>query len=328
MKAAGCLMARGPLAFRHECPGRALINRSWIPLNALRAFEAVGQNMSFTAGGQALNVSQSALSRHVQTLEDILGCQLLIRRPHGLELTQAGKSLLPAVTRSFDRIQGEMNEIIRNRGRESHLRTLRVHMPPSFMQKTAIPALKYFKQEYPDILIDLTSSSGTGMPNEELDIAVVWDRPQVSQYVTDLLWMIRSAPVCSPDIAAAHAGKSQEQFLRDNELLHMKLEGQARSILWAAYAQRLGLRVETNRGIAFETATIAANAAVSGAGVALADLNLFAAEIAAGQLVVPYNTPVEEGYGYFLMLRPEDLADPVISVFRAWMIEHCAAAGA
>jgi LysR family glycine cleavage system transcriptional activator len=300
-----------------------VINRSWIPLNALRAFEAVGENLSFTAGGQTLNVSQSALSRHVQTLEDVLGCQLLIRKPHGLELTPAGASLLPAVSRAFDRIQREMNEIIRNRGKESHKRTLRVHMPPSFMQKTAIPALKYFKQEYPDILIDLSSTLGTGMPKDEPDIAVVWDRPQVTQSVTDLLWMIRSAPVCAPEIAAAHAGKSQEQFLRDNELLHMKLEGQSRGILWAAYAQRLGLKVDTNRGVAFETATVAASAAVSGAGVALADLNMFAAEIASGQLVVPFDTPVEEGYGYFLMLRPEDLGDPVISLFRTWMIEHC-----
>ncbi len=41
------------------------INRRWLPLNALRAFDAVGQRMSFTAGGQDLDVSQSAVSRHV-----------------------------------------------------------------------------------------------------------------------------------------------------------------------------------------------------------------------------------------------------------------------
>ncbi len=303
-----------------------MINRSWIPLNALRAFEAVGEKLSFTAGGQALNVSQSALSRHVQTLEDVLGCQLLIRKPHGLELTQAGKTLLPAITRSFDRIQREMNEIIRNRGKETHLRTLRVHMAPSFMQKIAVPALKYFKQEYPDILIDLSSSNATGMPKEETDIAVVWDRPQVSQSVSDLLWMVRSAPVCSPELAQAHAGKTLQDFLRDAELLHVKLQGQARGIMWASYAQRMGLQVDTNRGVAFETASLAVSAAISGAGVALMDLDLFAIEIASGQLVVPYDAAIEEGFGYFLMLRPEDLGDPVIALFRSWMIEHCARA--
>ena len=80
---------------------KPIINRSWIPLNALRAFEAVGRHLSFTAGGQALNVSQSALSRHVQTLESLLGSPLLIRRPHGLELTASGQALLPAISRSL-----------------------------------------------------------------------------------------------------------------------------------------------------------------------------------------------------------------------------------
>ena len=305
-------------------PAKPIINRSWIPLNALRAFEAVGRHLSFTAGGQALNVSQSALSRHVQTLESLLGSPLLIRRPHGLELTASGQALLPAISRSFDAIEREMNEIIRNRGRASHQRTLRVHMPPSFLQQIAIPALKYFHREYPDILIDVFSSNGTGMPKEEPDVAVVYDRPQVSQTVTDLLWMINLAPVCAPEIAEAHKGKSLEQFLRDNELLHVKLEGQARGVKWASYAQQLGLDVNTDRGLAFDTASYAASYAIAGTGVALTDLNLFAPELAAGRLVMPYDAVIDECYGYFLILRPEDLADPVVALFRSWMIEHCA----
>ena len=303
-----------------------MINRRWLPLNALRAFEAVGRHLSFTAGAQALNVSQSALSRHVQTLEELLGCQLLQRRPHGLELTVAGLSLLPAVNRSFDRIEQELNEIIRSRGTQQ--RTLRVHMPPSFLQQVAIPVLRNFHREFPDILIDISSSYGTGLPTGELDIAVVYDRPQVSQTVTDLLWMIRVAPVCAPDVARIHADKPLEQFLRDNELLHVKLQGQARAMLWASYTRQLGLQVDTNRGLAFETGTLAVSYAISGGGVALADVDLFADEIASGKLVMPYETTVEEGHGYFLTLHAEDLADPAVALFRSWMIEHCARAGA
>jgi LysR family glycine cleavage system transcriptional activator len=86
------------------------------------------------------------------------------------------------------------------------------------------------------------------------------------------------------------------------------------------------LQIDTNRGVAFETASLAVSAAISGAGVALMDLDLFADEIAAGKLVVPYDAAIEEGFGYFLMLRPEDLGDPVIALFRSWMIEHCARA--
>ena len=63
------------------------INRRWLPLNALRAFEAVGQHRSFTAGAAALSVSQSAMSRHVSALEELLGKQLFEREASRLALT-------------------------------------------------------------------------------------------------------------------------------------------------------------------------------------------------------------------------------------------------
>jgi DNA-binding transcriptional LysR family regulator len=57
------------------------LDRRWLPLNALRAFEAVGRHLSFTAAANSLLVSQSAVSRHVIHLERLLGVQLLERRP-------------------------------------------------------------------------------------------------------------------------------------------------------------------------------------------------------------------------------------------------------
>ena len=95
-----------------------MINRRWLPLNALRAFDAVGRHLSFTAGAQALHVSQSALSRHVISLEELLGVQLLERRPHGLVLTDAGARLLPVVHKAFDRLEQQINEIKRGGRRE------------------------------------------------------------------------------------------------------------------------------------------------------------------------------------------------------------------
>jgi LysR family transcriptional regulator, glycine cleavage system transcriptional activator len=58
---------------------RSPINRRWLPLNALRAFDAVGQHLSFTGGAAALSVSQSATSRHVIGLEELLGKPLFDR---------------------------------------------------------------------------------------------------------------------------------------------------------------------------------------------------------------------------------------------------------
>ncbi len=73
------------------------------PLNALRAFEAVARSLCFTKAADQLLVTQSAVSRQVKNLEDILGVQLL-KRKGPLELTEEGRKLLPVLTGSFDKI--------------------------------------------------------------------------------------------------------------------------------------------------------------------------------------------------------------------------------
>lgn len=299
-----------------------MINRRWLPLNALRAYEAVGRNLSFTAGAQALHVSQSALSRHVISLEELLGKPLLERRPHGLVLTEAGAALLPVVSKAFDRIEQTLNVI---REGERTGRTLRMHMPPSLLQHLALPILRDFRQEFPDIRIDVSSSHVTGLPAHDLDVAVVYDRPTVDDRVTDLLWMVRVTPVCSPELARREAGKGLKAFLETNELLHVKLDNQPRDFLWATFARQCAVDIDTDRGLAFDTAISAVQYATAGGGVALADVDMFAAELAAGQLAAPYPQAMfEEGYGYYLKFHAEDLSDPAIALFRSWMISRFA----
>ena len=93
------------------------MDRKWLPLNALRAFEAAGQHLSFTAAANSLTVAQSAVSRHVIVLENFLGVALFERRPQQLVLTEAGRHILPVVTKSFDRIDQALGEVIKEKGR-------------------------------------------------------------------------------------------------------------------------------------------------------------------------------------------------------------------
>jgi DNA-binding transcriptional LysR family regulator len=287
----------------------------------LRAFDAVGQHMSFTGGAAALSVSQSAMSRHVIGLEDLLGKPLFDRSSSKLTLTPAGEELLPVVTKCLDRLEQTMNAI---RDDRTANRSLRVHVPPSLLQQLVLPMLRDFRAEHPDIRIDVSSTHVTGLPQSNLDMAIVFDRPNVDDQVTDLLWMVRVAPLCSPQTAEANAGKSLDAFLAENELLHVKLEGEPRDLLWRSYARQCGLSVATDAGLAFDTAISAAQYAMTAGGVALADIDMFAAEIADGRLVMPYDRILEDGYGYYLKLHAEDLANPAISVFRSWLINRFA----
>ncbi len=298
------------------------MNRRWLPLNALRAFEAVGKQLSFTGGAAALSVSQSALSRHVSALESLLGKQLFERDAGRLSLTAAGEELLAVVSKSLERIEQTMNAI---RDESMPGRAMRLHVPPSLLQQVFMPMLSEFRRDHPEVRIDLSSANVTGLPPTELDMAIVYDRPNVDDRITDLLWMVRVAPLCSPETAAAAAGKSLEQFLSGQELLHLKLEGQPRDLLWGDYLRRNGVALPTMDGLAFDTAIASAKYAMTSGGVMLGDVDLFAAELASGQLVMPYEVVIEDGYGYYLKLHADDLADPAIASFRSWLIARFAA---
>ena len=290
-------------------------------MNALRAFDAVGQRLSFTGGALALNVSQSAVSRHIISLEELIGRKLFDRSGPRLVLTPAGEALLPEVGKAFDRIEQTMNAIC---GDASGSRPIRVHIPPSLLHQIALPMIQDFHAEHPDIRIDISSSNVTGLPAAEIDMAIVFDRPNVDDRVTDFLWMVRVAPVCSPRTAARHAGKPLDRFLADNHLLHVKLDNEPRGLLWGRYARQCRIDLDVDRDLAFDTAVLAVSYAIAADGVALADIDMFAPELADGRLVMPYNSVIEDGFGYYLKLRPEDLSDPAIGLFRSWLIARFA----
>ena len=298
---------------------RSIINRRWLPLNALRAFEAVGQHLSFTGGASALSVSQSAMSRHVSGLEELLGKQLFDRDASRLALTAAGAELLPVVSKCLDRLEQSMNMI---RDDDVSGRSLRLHVPPSLLQQLFLPMLRDFHGEHPDIRLDVSSAHVTGLPATDFDMAIAYDRPNVDDRITDLLWMVRVAPLCSPDTAANSTGQSLEAFLTSEELLHSKLDGEPRDLLWTAYLRQSGLSMPTHAGLAFDTVIAAAQYAMTAGGVFLGDVDMFAQEIADGRLVMPYDAVIEDGYGYYLKLHADDLADPVISMLRSWLINR------
>jgi LysR family glycine cleavage system transcriptional activator len=295
-----------------------------LPLNALRAFEAVGRKLSFTAGAQSLNVSQSAVSRHIIALEDLLGHKLFDRSVATLVMTPAGEALLPQVTLSFDRLEQTLNAICQH---SLVKRPIRLHVPPSMLQQIVLPILRDFRAAYPEFDIDIHSSRATGLPEDSIDMAIVFDRPTVDDRVTDLLWRSRVAPVCSPQTAATHAGKPLEQFLADNMLLHVAIENQPRGFLWRMFAQQMGIEVQADRDMSFDTVSLAVSYAIKFGGVALADIGMFADEIASGELCMPYDSVIDDGFSYYLTLRAEDLDDPAISLLRTWFIAGFSAIG-
>ncbi len=298
------------------------MDRKWLPLNALRAFEAAGQHLSFTAAANSLTVAQSAVSRHVIVLENFLGVTLFERRPQQLVLTEAGRHILPAVTKSFDRIDQALSEVIKEKGRPK--RVLKVALPTTFAHRLAIPILRDFRAEHPGISLEIVSKPTSGAEVDgDIDIAIIYSEPRVTDAILDLLWMVRSTILCSPKLLQGVDVDRAEpvRLIASCDLLHVKVEDRPRHFFWEMLTRSLGRPdLSVDRGLVFDTAQLAVQYALSGDGLVLADPMLFQEEIRSGRLVRPFDIGIEEGYGYYLTTHPEDLNNEAVALFRSWLI--------
>jgi DNA-binding transcriptional LysR family regulator len=93
--------------------------------------------------------------------------------------------------------------------------------------------------------------------------------------------------------------------------------------MWSEFVRQEGLNsLDVDRGIVFDTATLAVQYALSGEGLALVDTQLFASDLASGRLVKPFEASLDDGFGYYLITHPDGLGDAAVALFRAWLIQR------
>ena len=296
------------------------MDRKWLPLNALRAFEAAGQHLSFTAAANSLTVAQSAVSRHVIVLENFLGVALFERRPQQLVLTEAGRHILPVVSKSFDRIDQALGEVIKEKGRPK--RVLKVALPTSFAHRLAIPILRDFRSENAGISLEIVSKPTTGPEVDgDIDIAIVYSEPRVTDAIHDLLWMVRSTLVCSPKLIEAYGPLCSPQALKDLPLIHDdSLAGRAGMPGWSDWLAAAGVEgVDLGRGLRFNSADHALDATAEGAGILLAHDVLAYDDLRTGRLVAPFSLALALGRAYCVVSLRRRQDQPNIKAFRSWI---------
>ena len=127
----------------------------YLPLNALKAFEAAARHLSFSKAAEELHVTPAAISQQIKTLEDLLGVQLFHRLNRALALTQAGQAGLPRLSEGFM----ELAEGVRLIRSQSSQCSLTVWMAPSFAAKWLVPRLHRFAMTHPDIDLSISASN-------------------------------------------------------------------------------------------------------------------------------------------------------------------------
>jgi LysR family glycine cleavage system transcriptional activator len=290
------------------------------PLNALRAFEAAARHESFVKAANELNVTQGAVSRHVKLLEEHLGLLLFRRLPHGIELTPQGRTLLPELTASFERIAGATRQLAEND------RELKVGCPPTLASRWLVRRLARFQQARPDLRVTLGIACGQAeFVQGGFDLGILefkHDGTRPTRLDAVFLRWERMTPVCTP--AVAQSLRKPEELCRQT-LLHPNPD-RADWLRWTRFAglpDQLALR----GGHVFETLEMATSAAAGGLGVAMLDLHLIGEELRSGVLVAPFDLAVREQTGYLLISGHGRFGEPKVAAFRDWLLAELAADG-
>ena len=145
-----------------------------IGVGQLRAFTAVARQLNFRAAADELALTQSAVSRQIQALEDEVGVALFRRHTRAVELTGAGAVLLRAAQPSLERIDSAVRQIRHSTGRKS----VAITTWASFASMWLIPRLEAFQREHPDIDIRIDASDAiVDLDTADIDLALRYAVP-------------------------------------------------------------------------------------------------------------------------------------------------------
>ncbi len=131
-----------------------------IEFRHLRYFVAVAEELHFRKAAKKLYITQPALSRQIQQLEEYIGAPLLIRDKRNVELTKSGEYLLEEARFLFSHLDFVQQNI--NHLKDGEAGELRIGFVGSAMQSVIPGILKRINQKYPSIHSVLTE-----LPNQE-----------------------------------------------------------------------------------------------------------------------------------------------------------------
>ena len=259
------------------------------PLYALRAFEAAARLGSFSQASREL-------SRHIRTIEVWFGRTLFVRRcPRGIPTLEAQQFALQ-LNEGFSCIEQACRAFTSTPG------TLRLKTPTTLTSRWLLDALSTLQEKNDPPGVELASvwmdTDTVDFSREPFDCAVLLGRGECGPgTISRRLFGEWLVPVCAPALL-----ERVRHSLSGCELIHPSPDRRDWR-RWLEGAGRAG-EADLNGGKVFDTLVQASMAAVSGYGVAIADLLLSRKAIADGLLALPFSEAVATGDSYCLV-RPE-----------------------
>jgi len=282
-----------------------------LPLNAVRVFEAVASQRSFSAASDALHVTTAAVSMQIKSLEQYLQVRLFRRNRRDVQLTAEGESLLPFVRRGLDELELGFRAVKSARGS-----ALVIGVLGSFLQRWLLPRLPDFRAAHPKIDLQIRASTSlVDFARDDVHIAIRfgrggWPRLHAERLMDD--WLVA---VCTPELLKRYGRLRGPGHTGDYPLVHSSSEPWD---IWLTGNDE-DKELWPVTGTAFDDSVAVTHAAEQGHGLALVRWSLAAHQIAEGRVVLAHPQALHFARSYYFVCPEPYLTLPKVAAFREWL---------
>lgn len=298
------------------------------PLDFVQGFEAAARHLSFTHAARELHLTQSAVSRQIKALEDVLETRLFERRHRSLALTDEGRAFHELSVEVLNRLQDAIDQMRRRRSTNQ----LAVTTTTGFASLWLIPRLKRFTRVHPEIEVRLVANDrALNLDRSLIDLAIRYMPADAVPPGAETLFGEAIQPVCSPLLVAGNeVPLRRPEDLKSHTLLHLDY-GPAHKTWydWGTWLTSFGLDDLKPAGtLHFTRYDQMVQAAIDGQGVALGLSPLIDEQIRTGQLVAPFARTAPSSKAYVLMLARAAADRPEVAAFCDWLRQEAREGGA
>ena len=297
-----------------------------ISVGHLRAFEAVARHLNFRVASEELALTQSAVSRQIQALENEVGVSLFLRHTRSVEMTSAGSQLLRAVLPSLENIDGAIRQIRRTAGRK----IVSISTWASFSSMWLIPRLEAFQQEYPNIDIRIEATDNAiNLETSDVDLVLRYAKPGTVPAHATRLFGEQLALVASPWLMKSKRSIKTAADLAHFALIEADHDTRFKHNEWLTWQRWLDTQklpdLEPKRWLYFNYSHQIVQAALADQGVALCRMPLIADHLAKQDLIELLPTErLETPLAYWLIVGARSDQRPEVMAFCEWLIAQAA----
>jgi LysR family glycine cleavage system transcriptional activator len=248
------------------------------PLRALAAFEASARRANFSDAAKELDITTSAVSHQIKSLESFLGAKLFERGSRGVKLTRKGSVYFDAIHQAYLRIDDGTRRLVRRQATE----TLTVRCGVSFGLRWLVPRLPMFLAENPGLELHIVTPIADSA-RVEFDCAIRYGCRPLAGHGVEPLPEESISPMCSPSLL-----KSDDPLNAPSDVLkHRLIESAVTEFGWDEWFAGRGVVPVDVARLSFDNILMTLQAAVAGLGIALEGEFLAGEDLASGRLVVP-----------------------------------------